>query len=54
MDKATEVRRYEATAAHHERIARVFKQVGRDADAASALKAAALCRANADKLRTAD
>jgi hypothetical protein len=44
------VRGYLGTAAFHDKMARIFRASGRDADANSAENAARLCRENAAKV----
>lgn len=44
-------RRWLATAAHHEKMARLFDSVGRAKDAAAARRAAAECRQSAEDVK---
>lgn len=44
------VRGYLGTAAFHDKMARIFRATGRDADAKSAENAARVCRENASKV----
>lgn len=43
-------RRFGATAAFHDKMARAFRAAGRDADAKAAENAARICRENAAKV----